>query len=325
MRGSLEILKSTPSRSFMCMTSARRFSASRTMVRNLKQRKTRPFLADALGRVEDRPMGVQLDGDGDDDAERAKESRSSRTGKDDIEHTLEDEAEFGNMAAVQGNGWKLADVFDGAVPGQAVVHVGNDAQIDAVHAGFLQHILDNAALARSGKKDFVDKLLARMLEERVEGADDVTAGRHHVRRGIAREFDEALEGVAEVADALKVMTQGVRFRPGADNEHIAGILAALESAIEQDAIDQAAQAQGNRDQNQRQENDAPRNVFGANKIEGSSEQEAGGEADLHGEPLFMQEGVQTGGRVEIQPAAGDDQDGRESAKQSRAESTWSGR
>ena len=44
MRRSLVILKRTPSRSFMCITSARRLSASRTMVRNLMQRKMLPFL-----------------------------------------------------------------------------------------------------------------------------------------------------------------------------------------------------------------------------------------------------------------------------------------
>ncbi len=214
---------------------------------------------------------------------------------------------------MQGNGWKLANVLDGAVPGQASVEIGNHAQIDAVHAGFLQHILDNAALTRSGEKDFVDELLARELEERVEGSDDVTAGRYHLRRGIG-EFNETFEGVAEVADSLEVMTKSVSFGSGADNEDIAGILAALESTVEQGAVDEAPQAQGNRDQNQRQDNDAPRDVFCAKQIQGSSEQEAGGEADLHGEPLFIQEGVQTGGRVEIQPAAGYDQDGRESEK-----------
>ena len=136
---------------------------------------------------------------------------------------------------------------------------------------------------------------------------------------------KALERVAEVANALEVMTESVCFGAGADDEDVAGVLAALEPAVHQGAVDEAAQAQGNRDQNQRQDNDAPRDVFGANKIEGSGEQQAGGEADLHGKALFMQEGAQTGGRVEIEPAAGDDQDGRESAKQARAESTWSGR
>ena len=103
---------------------------------------------------------------------------------------MKHEAEFGNLAAMQRNGRELADVFDGAVPGQAVVEIGNHAQIDAVHAGFLEHILNDAALAGSGEKDFVDELLARVLKERVEGADNVAAGRHHLRRGTG-EFDES--------------------------------------------------------------------------------------------------------------------------------------
>ena len=49
-----------------------------------------------------------------------------------------------------------------------------------------------------------------------------------------------------MADALEVMAQGVRLRPGADNEHIAGAHAAVEAVIEQKAIDQPAQAEKQR-------------------------------------------------------------------------------
>ena len=79
------------------------------------------------------------------------------------------------MAAVQGNGWKLADVFDGAVPGQAVVHVGNDAQIDAVGAGLFEHVLHQLALAGRGKEDLVDKQRARACWKRVSSVPTTSA------------------------------------------------------------------------------------------------------------------------------------------------------
>ena len=74
---------------------------------------------------------------------------------------------------MQGNGGKLADVFDGAFPGQPIVEVGNDAQIDPVHASLLQNTLDNAAFTGRGEKDLVDELLARVLEESFQVADNV--------------------------------------------------------------------------------------------------------------------------------------------------------
>jgi hypothetical protein len=92
---------------------------------------------------------------------------------------LEQQADLGHMAAMQRNGGKLADVFDGAVPGQAVVHVGNHAQIHAVLARLLQHILHDPALAGRGEEDLIHKLLAGVLEERIERA-------HHVAGGAAK-------------------------------------------------------------------------------------------------------------------------------------------
>ena len=130
------------------------------------------FLADALRRVEDRARGIELDGDGDRQQKRRKDNEN-QGGKHGVEDALEDEADLRHRAAMQGDGRKLADVFDGAVPGQAVVEVGNHAQIDPVHPSLLQNTLDDAALAGSGEEDLVDELLARVLEESFEVADDV--------------------------------------------------------------------------------------------------------------------------------------------------------
>ena len=104
---------------------------------------------------------------------KGESSDQRQRGKDGVEDALEDQAQFGDFAAVQRNGGKLADVFDGAVPRHAVVQIGNNAQIDAVHARLLQHILDDGALAGSGEENLIDKLLARILEERIQRANDV--------------------------------------------------------------------------------------------------------------------------------------------------------
>ena len=134
MRGSLVILNSTPSRSFMCMNSERRFSASRTMVRNLIAAEYPPLFADTLGSVEDGPLDSSLMAmarrmrKGDSNRSNAPENKRSNT-------RFKHEAEFGNLATMERNGRELADVLDGAVPGESVVEVGNHAEINAVHAG----------------------------------------------------------------------------------------------------------------------------------------------------------------------------------------------
>ncbi len=79
------------------------------------------------------------------------------------------------MSTMQRNSRKLTDVFDGAIPGEAVVQIRHYAQVDAVHARLFEHVLNDAALAWRGEEYLVDELLASMLEERVERADDIAA------------------------------------------------------------------------------------------------------------------------------------------------------
>ena len=94
-----------------------------------------------------------------------------------VENALEQQPNLGHVAAVQRNGRKLADVLDGAVPGQAIVHFGNHAQVHAVDAGLFENILHELALARRGEENLIHKLLARMLEKRLERADHVAGFR----------------------------------------------------------------------------------------------------------------------------------------------------
>ena len=206
------------------------------------------LLADALGPVESRARRIHFHRDGNDEQNRRqKDEEENREEK--IEDALEEEPKLGNVAAVEGYGGKLPDVLDWAVPGQSVVHVGNDAQIDAVDAGLFEHVLHEFAFARRGEENLIYKHRARMLKESINGADNFSGGRRETGRSSGK-VNESFEGVTEMADALKVMAQGVRLRPGADDEHIAGAHAAVVTVIEKEPIHEPAQAEKERHQYQ---------------------------------------------------------------------------
>ena len=245
---------------------------------------------------------------------RGRKHDEQQTGEDDVEDALEEQAQLRHVAAVQRNGGELADILDGAVPGQAVVHVGNDAQIDAVLASLNQHVLNDLPLAGRGEEDLVHKVLAGVLEQSIESA-------HHFARGYGKaalragKIDEALERVAQVANALQVMAQRVGLGAGAHDENIARADAAVELAIEKNAIGKAAKAQGHGHQSDGDEHNAPRNVVGVHQVERAGEQKAGGEAGLHAQPLLMEIAGEAHGVVEIETAAGQDEGCRISAQQ----------
>src|SRR5271157_5980952 len=92
---------------------------------------------------------------------------------------------------------KLADVLDGAVPGQTIVHIRHHAQVYAVDARLLEDILHDSALARGGKEDFIHKLLADMLEKRIQRSDHI-AGTGRQPRSCPGKLDESLERVTEM-------------------------------------------------------------------------------------------------------------------------------
>jgi len=93
---------------------------------------------------------------------------------------------------MQRDGGELADILNGRIPSQAVVHFRDDAKIDAVRAGLFEHAVDHAALVGGGEKDLVDKVLAGVLEHGVQVADHVT-GLSDKARSRTRELDESLE------------------------------------------------------------------------------------------------------------------------------------
>ena len=85
-----------------------------------------------------------------------------------------------------------------------------------------------------------------------------------------------------------MMTKSVRLRPGADDEHVARIQAAIEAPVEQEAIDEAPQAQRDGYQDHRADHDSAGNIVGVNQVERAGEQQAGGETGLRAQPLLMQ-------------------------------------
>ncbi len=211
-------------------------------------------------------------------ASSGETATSARTGKDDIEDALEEQPQFRHLAAVQWDGGKLADVFDGTVPRHAVVHIGNNPKIHAMDARLIQRSLDDAALARGGKEYFIDKLLASLLKERIQRPNHIAFSRYRSGIGTGK-LDETLERVTKVPDALHVLTQSMRLRPGADYEHVARAQAAVEAPMEHNAIHQPPETHRNSHHTQRAQDDPAGNV-GANQIECAGEQQSGGEAGL---------------------------------------------
>ena len=176
---------------------------------------------------------------------------------------------------MQRDGRKLADVFDGAVPRQAVVHVGNHAQIHAVNTGLIEDILHDAAFAGSGEEYLIYKMLAGVLEERIQRANYIAGGRCKAGTGIGK-IDKAFEGIAKMPDALQVMAECMRLRPGAQDEHVASAHATVESPVDHHPVNQPPQAERNGHQTHRDQYDAAGNILRMNQIECARQQEAGG-------------------------------------------------
>jgi hypothetical protein len=116
-------------------------------------------------------------------------------------------------------------------------------------------------------------------------------------------------------DALQVMAEGMRLRAGTDDEDIAGVDAALETAVEQEPIDQAAQTERKGNESDRDQNDAAGDIRGVNQVERSGEQQAGGQAGLNIQSLLMKKTNQPGRGIELQTAADDNERNGKSAQE----------
>src|ERR1700751_904300 len=94
-------------------------------------------------------------------------------------------------------------------------------------------------------------------------------------------------------EAHKVMAECLCFWSGSYNEYVSGAHAALEAPINQYAIDQPAQAERDRHQPHCDQYDTSGYVRCMNQVESAGQQETGGEASLHAQPLLMQKAGQT--------------------------------
>ena len=74
---------------------------------------------------------------------------------------------------MQRNGRKLADVLDWAVPGQAVVKLGHNADIDTRLPRLAYDVHDNSGVAGCGEENLVRETLARQLQQLIDGAERI--------------------------------------------------------------------------------------------------------------------------------------------------------
>ncbi len=116
-----------------------------------------------------------------------------------------------------------------------------------------------------------------------------------------------------MANRLKVLTKGVRFKSRADNEHIARIEPAIETAVKQNAIDEAAQAQADGYQPNGFQHKATGNISRSDQVKRPGEQEAGSQAGLSAHSLFVKEVGYEHRRIEMQTPAGNNQRAGEAA------------
>ena len=92
-----------------------------------------------------------------------------------------------------------------------------------------------------------------------------------------------------MTNAFNVMAQSVRFGSCAHDEYVSRVLTAVKPAIHHAAIDKPSQTQGESDQADSEENNATGNVFCANEVERSGQQQPRGEANLDTQALFVKE------------------------------------
>ena len=155
-------------------------------------------------------------------------------------------------------------------------------------ARFVEHVLNDPALTLRGEQYLVNELLASMLEKRVERTNDIARAGHDARRR-SRKLDESFECVPEVSNAFEVVAQGMRFRSSSHDEYVTSVLSPVEPAIKHAAVNESSQTQSKREHANRDQDDATGNVFCANKVERSCQQQARGEANLNAQALFGKE------------------------------------
>ena len=174
--------------------------------------------------------------------------------------------------------------------------------VDAARACLREDIADHATLTGRREEDFVDEVFARVLKEGIEGTNDVCRSGGRGSGGVGY-GDEAFEGVAEVADAFKVMAEGVCLWAGADDENVTIADAAIESAVNEKAINEPAEAEGYCNECNGDDNDGAGDVRSADQVESGGEEKGGGEASLEAELLLVKDAADADRSVELEAAA----------------------
>ena len=249
------------------------------------------------------PLRAELDGKRDEQQERRKQDEAE-PGNGEVEHALHEEGADGELAAVQRNGGELADILDGGIPGEAVVEVGHDADVDAGGAGLFHERDDELLVGGYGEEDFVDEEGTGKLDGVAHIADDVRVAGFGFAFG---EGDEAFEAEAEVAEAFEVIAQGVRDAAGADDEDVAGLEAFAVAAVLHVAPDVAPDAEQHGGEGDHHGDDGAGDVDLAGDVECAAKQQAGDHGGLHGHALLMQRGAVVNGAVEAVGAGKEDQ------------------
>ena len=98
------------------------------MVRNLMQSNSRPACR-CVCHVEDWSGRIELDQDGDDQQHRPEQEQAEEAAAMSMA-AFGDLLGHGHVAAMQGDGGKLAEIFHRRAPGEAVIEIRDDANVD---------------------------------------------------------------------------------------------------------------------------------------------------------------------------------------------------
>src|ERR1035437_750054 len=181
-----------------------------------------------LRAIEDRAVRVELHSRDQEEHERPSEQHGE-DGACGVKRALEQEGTDGEVAPVQRDGGKLADVLDWRVPGEAVVEVGDNAYIDAEAPRFFDQGDDQFFLCRDGKEYLVDEQGAGEREAVANVSNDVGVAGFGLVFG---KGDEAFEAKPKVAEGFEMIAQCVGDAAGADDEDVAGLQAFAIPAVD---------------------------------------------------------------------------------------------
>ena len=186
---------------------------------------------------------------------------------------------------MQRDRWKLSDILDRRVPGQAVVQVGNDAHVDTDAACLFDKRDHGTLVGGHGKKDLIDKQCPGQMQAVLHVADDVGFAGLDLRIG---QRDKALEAKAEITQRLKMVAESLADAAGADDQHIARVDTLAIAAVDQGAPQCTARAEHGTGQQDRQDNHDARNRLAARQVNGAAQDQTANQRGLQGHAVFMQ-------------------------------------